>query len=234
MVEPDRRKRPYRSPRREQQTIATRLAILEAAQTLFERDGYVPTTMEAIAGAATVSVKTVYLAYSTKSALLRAVWDRALKGDTDEAPVAQRDWYLAVLNEHDPRRQIDMVTHNSCTVKRRIGPMLRAIRSAAVLDPDGAALWALIQSDFHDNQRTIVEAVARHGGLRPGLDTATATDIIWTLNHPDVWLLLTGERGWTADTFETWLRETLTHQLLATPAELAATPTQPRRQPNGT
>lgn len=234
MVETERPKRSYRSPRREQQTLATRLAILDAAQDLFERDGYVPTTMEAIARAAAVSVKTVYLAYSTKSALLRAVWDRALKGDTDEAPVAQRGWYRAVLDEEDPRCQLEMVAHNSCTVKRRIGSMLRAIRSAAVLDSDSAALWALIQSDFYANQRAIVEVIARRGGLRPGLDASTATDIVWTLNHPDVWLLLTGERGWSADSFETWFRETLAHQLLAAPTQPAATSARRRRRPKGT
>ena len=207
-------KRPYRSPRREQQAVATRVAILDAAQSLFERDGYPATTVEAIADAADVSAKTVYLAYASKSALLRAVWDRVLKGDTDDAPVAQRAWYQAVLAESDARSQIGLIAANSCTVKRRIGAMLRAIRSASATDADSAALWALIQSDFHINQRGVVEAIARHGNLRAGLDVSTATDILWTLNHPDVWLLLTGERGWSAEAFETWFRRTLTQQLL--------------------
>jgi len=207
-------KRPYRSPRRQQQAVATRAAILDAAQALFERDGYPATTIEAIADAANVSAKTVYLAYVSKSALLRAVWDRVLKGDTDDAPVAQRAWYQAVLAESDARSQVELIAANSCTVKPRIGPMLRAIRSASATDGDSAALWALIQSDFHTNQRGVVEAIARHGNLRAGLDVGTATDILWTLNHPDVWLLLTGERGWSAEAFETWFRRTLTQQLL--------------------
>jgi len=120
----------------------------------------------------------------------------------------------SVLAEPDGHRQIEMIAANSCTVKRRIGPMLRAIRSARETDPDGAALWALIQSDFHANQRGIVEAIASHGNLRPDIDVDAATDILWTLNHPDVWLLLTGERGWTPEAFETWFRQTLTQQLL--------------------
>lgn len=194
--------------------MATRQAILDAAQRLFERDGYVTTTIEAVAKEAAVSVKTVYLAFVSKRALLRAVWDRALKGDTDDAPVAQRDWYRALLAERDGRRQVELIARSSCAVKQGIGPMLRAIRSASVVDPDGADLWRLIQSDFYDNQRTIVEAIAGNGGLRPGLDVTTAADILWTLNHPDVWLLLTGERGWPAATFEGWFRDTLAQQLL--------------------
>jgi AcrR family transcriptional regulator len=209
-------KRTYRSPRREQQAIATRAAILDAAQARFERDGYPATTIESIAETANVSSKTVYLAYTSKSALLRAVWDRALKGDTDDAPVAQRAWYQAVLAEPDAHRQIEMIAANSCAVKQRIGAMLRAIRSAAETDADGAALWALIQTDFHANQRGVVEAIASHGNLRADIDLDAATDILWTLNHPDVWLLLTGERGWSPEKFETWFRQTLMQQLLNT------------------
>jgi hypothetical protein len=94
-------------------------------------------------------------------------------------------------------------------VKRRIGRLLRAIRSAAEVDPDGAALWALIQTDFHANQAALVAAIDRNGGLRPGLDTATAADVLWTLNHPDTWLLLVGERGWTPEAFEAWFLDAI-------------------------
>jgi AcrR family transcriptional regulator len=207
-------KRKYDSRRRREQAEATRRSILDHAQVLFERDGYVATTMEAIAGEAGVALKTVYAAFTTKSGLLRAVWDLALKGDTDDAPVAARPWYLEVLDEPHPVRQVDLIARNSCAVKRRIGPLLRVIRSAAAVDPDGAALWALIQSDFYENQRALVDAVHRRGGLRDGLDPTTATDILWTLNHPDVWLLLVGERGWTPDQFESWLAAAARQQLL--------------------
>jgi hypothetical protein len=98
--------------------------------------------------------------------------------------------------------------------------MLRAIRSAAATDTDGAALWALIQSDFHANQRAVVDAIAGHGNLRADVGGDAATDILWTLNHPDVWLLLTGERGWSPEAFEVWFRQTLTQQLLETPGTL--------------
>jgi hypothetical protein len=49
MVEATRPKRKYDSRRRQAQAAKTRRAILEAAQVLFERDGHVATTMEAIA-----------------------------------------------------------------------------------------------------------------------------------------------------------------------------------------
>ena len=214
MIDAGRTKRPYNSQRRQQQASATRQLVLEAAQRLFERDGYVATTMEAIAGEAGVALKTVYSAFTTKSGLLRAVWDLLLKGDTDDAPVAQRAWYREVLEEPDPERQLRLNARNARAVKVRIGPMLRVIRSASVVDSDGEALWQLIQSDFYENQRTLIAAIHRNQGLRTGLDEESAADVLWTLNHPNVWLLLVGERGWTAERFETWFTATLIQQLL--------------------
>ena len=43
---------------------------------------------------------------------------------------------------------------------------------------------------------------------------ARAADILWTLNHPDVWLLLVGERGWTPGQWERWFAATAREQLL--------------------
>src|SRR5215217_4210057 len=89
--------RPYNSPRRREQAAATRRQILDAAQRLFERQGYAATTMAAIAAEAGVATKTVYLAFETKSGVLRALWHLLLRGDDEDRPVADRAWYQEVL-----------------------------------------------------------------------------------------------------------------------------------------
>ncbi len=207
-------KRPYNSPRRQEQAAATRRSVLEAAQRLFERDGYAATTMEAIAAEAGVALKTVYVIFVTKSGLLRALWDVLLKGDDNAAAVAQREWYREVLEAPDPETQLRLNARNARSVKERIGKLLRVIRDGAVVDIDADALWNLIQSDFYDNQRVIVAALHKKRALARGLDVARASDILWTLNHPDVWLLLVGERGWTPEQFERWFADTSCAQLL--------------------
>jgi AcrR family transcriptional regulator len=215
-------KRRYDSRRRQAQAAATRASILEAAQRLFEGQGYALTTMEAIAAEAGVALKTVYLGFATKSGLLRALWDLLLKGDQADAPVAERAWYRQVIDEPDPERQLRLNARNSRIVKERIAGVLGVIRDASSVDSDVTALWTLIQTDFHDNQRSIVASVHKKKGLRRGLGIERATDILWTLNHPDVWLLLVGQRGWTPDQFEQWLGDTTCAQLLTRP---------PRRRP---
>lgn len=229
--------RGYHSPHRQQQAADTRRRILDAAHALFDQQGYPATTMGEIAAEAGVSVKTVYLSFETKSRLLRALWDLLLKDDQDEAGVAERRWYRAVLEEQDPRRQLELLAHASCMVKRRIGGILRVIRTAAPTDPDSADLWRLIQTDFYANQQVVVESLDRKGALRPDLDVAHATDVVWTLNHPDTWLLLVGERGWTPEEFERWFTEAVVQQLLGgraarrSTASARRTPARPRQPP---
>jgi AcrR family transcriptional regulator len=206
--------RRYESPRRREQAAATRRDILDAAQRLFERQGYAATTMAAVATEAGVALKTVYLAFETKSGVLRALWNLLLRGDEGEAPVAQRRWYREVLDEPDPERQLRLNARNSRVVKVRIAPLLEVIRSAAPVDPDIDALWQRIQTEFHANQRVIVESLHRRKALAPGLTVDRATDILWTINHPNVWQLLVGERGWTPERFEAWFADLACSQLL--------------------
>src|SRR5882724_2937662 len=170
MAEPVKPTRRYHSPRRQQQAAATRAQILAAAQTLFERQGYAATTMAAIAGEAGVALKTVYLAFETKSGLLRALWHLLLRGDDNRTPVGEREWYQEVLDESDPVRKLRLNARNSRAVKERAGALLAVIASAAPLDDDTAALWRAIQDEFYANQVTIVASLHARGALAAGLD----------------------------------------------------------------
>jgi hypothetical protein len=129
-------------------------------------------------------------------------------------PVGEQDWYQAVLSEPDPERQLRLNTRNSLMVKTRAGAMLEVIRDAASMDPDIGALWARIQVEFHDNQRAVVQSIADKGALTRDLDVGLAADILWSLNHPNLYALLIGERGWSAERYERWLGDLLCAELL--------------------
>ena len=60
----------------------------------------------------------------------------------------------------------------------------------------------------------IVESLADKGALAPGLDVDAPTDILWTINHPNLWQLLVGERGWTPERWERWSAELACAQLI--------------------
>src|SRR4051795_1384861 len=116
MADAVKSRRRYDSSRRREQAAATRRQILEAAQRLFQQQGYAATTMAAIARETAVAGKTVYLAFETKSGVLRALWNFLLRGDQEEVPIDQRGWYRAVLAEPDPERQIRLGAANARAV----------------------------------------------------------------------------------------------------------------------
>ena len=214
MAEPVKRTRRYDSSRRRAQAAATRTEILGAARRQFERRGYAATTMEAIAADAGVALKTVYVGFETKSGLLRALWNHLLRAGRDETPVAEQQWYRDMVREPDPERQLRLLARNVRVNKLRIAGVLEVIRSAAPADAEIGALWQLIESDFHANQRAIAQSLGEKDALRPGLDVEAATDILWALNLSNVWQGLVVGRGWTPERFEQWLGDVLIAQLL--------------------
>src|SRR5947207_6230294 len=180
---PENVKRRYESPRRRAQADATRRDIIAAAQRLFERHGYAATTMAAIAAEAGVALKTVYLTVETKSGVLRAVWNTLLRGDDADRPVAEQRWYVEVLEETDPDSRLLLNARNSAEGKRRIAAIVEVIRSAATADPEIGALWTRIQTEYHANQRPIVEGLHDRGQVAQRLGAAGADDSVWASNQ---------------------------------------------------
>jgi AcrR family transcriptional regulator len=213
-AETKQRTRRYHSPRRQEQAEATRKEILDAAQRLFLEEGYVATSMAAIAKEAGVALKTVYLAFETKGGLLRALWHRNLRGGAEDVPVGDQEWFLEVLDEPDPARALRLNARNSRQVKKRIAPLGEVLLSAAPADPDVEELSKRIWSQFYDNQREVVKSLKRRKALKKGLSVDRATDILWTLNHPRTYILFVQDRGWTAEQYERWLGDITISELL--------------------
>lgn len=225
MGEDVKRRRRYESPRRREQAAATRLAILEAAERLFGERGYVGTSVAEIAEAAGVALKTVYAVFGTKAEVLRSLWNLRMRGDEEPIPMAERRWYREVADEPDPLRRLALVARNSRIVRQRTAHITEIVRQAVPADEQIAALWERFQREFYElGVRGIVETLERDGVL--ATDVTTASDIGWTITHPDVYQLLVRERGWSADAYERWLRETLCSQLVT-----AARPGRSRSRP---
>lgn len=207
-------RRGYDSPRRREQAAETRRKILDAAGELFARDGYAAVAMPAIADRAGVALKTVYLAFGTKAGVLHGLWDVRLGGDDQPIPVTERPWYRQLLEGDDPVALVRAAARQSRETKDRVGDLLRVIREAAVTEPALAGLWDRIETEFRAVLGGFAERLAALGALAPGVDVALATDLLWTLNHPDTWYLLIRGCGWSADAYEQWVGDTLVAQLL--------------------
>lgn len=208
-------RRPYNSPRRQEQARLTRRTILDAALSLFVERGYAGASLADIAQAAGVAVKTVQAVFGTKAKLLSDIWDVTVVGDDEAIPVADREWFRETLDEPDPRRQLQLHASNAGRIKRRVGALTEVIRRAAPADPEISERWQLMQNQFLQNQTMVAESLAAKGALRVGLDVAEAAEVIWVLNHSSVYYLLVHERGWSEERYEHWLADAFIHQLLS-------------------
>jgi AcrR family transcriptional regulator len=204
--------RPYASPLRQEQAAQTRARILDAAQALFERDGFGRTTVKAIAAAAQVAPDTVYATFGTKVSVLTALIDRELTASADAASVTDRPEAHAVRDELDQLEQLRLFARDIATVLERVRPVYEILRNAAAVDAELLAVTQEMDNNRLKQLRTIAGWLAARGPLRVNVDRAS--EIIWAIASPDVARMLCDGRGWTVDDYAAWLEDTLVHTLL--------------------
>lgn len=198
-------------------TRLARAAVVQAARTLFLERGYAGTTMEAISERSDVPAATVYRLYSSKLGILKALLDVSIAGDDEAVPLEERPHVRALLADPDPANRLAGFAGITRGIMARTEPVHRILVSAAGSDPDAAALLAGQTRQRHQGQARIARSLAQAGALRPALTEREAADIIHALMSPEVYRLLTGDRGWAPERYERWLTGILIDQLLPPP-----------------
>jgi AcrR family transcriptional regulator len=192
---------------------ATRTKVLAAARDAFLTRGYAATTIRGIAEAAGVSQETVYKRFGSKARLLKDVYDVAMAGDEDATPVGARPEAVAVREATSPEQATTAYAALCRGLTGRAGGLMRVVAGARGGDPDLDAFVATVDAERLIGASMVAGLWAERGWLRPGLDVERARDVIWTLNSPDVWLLLT-QRGWSAGDYESWIATGLRSMVL--------------------
>lgn len=209
-------KRQYNSSRRQAQARETRRLIIEVARRLFIERGYAGTTIDTIARETGVAVETVYATFGSKHAVLARLVDISVGGDDEPIPLLDRPGPLAVKNERDQHRQIELFVRDMRRIMERIGPIFPIVRTAAETEPEIKVLLRGMLEQRLINITQFVEWVSSNGPLRHGLNVADGADIVWTMTSAEVYRLLTVDRDWPGDRYEEWLGETLITLLLPT------------------
>lgn len=200
-------KRTYATPRRDAKALATKTAILDAASRLFTTNGYVASTIQAIADEADVAVQTVYAAFGNKRELLRQLLESAVTGDVLADPVTTRPERRALLAEPDARRRAAIAAKMATQISQRVAPLLRVLNEAAASDPDFAATAAQISQRRREDVTRAAATLAPPGTRKAELGRIAAS--LYALYNPDNYLALTDDFGWTARQYEAWLAEAL-------------------------
>jgi AcrR family transcriptional regulator len=176
---------------RERAKTERRRRILDAAARLFEKDGYGPTTMEAIAGKAGVGVATVYNYFRTKGGIATEL----------VAPELQRVW---ALNEEiiadppaDPAEAVLALVRNfqSAFDSWRVRRLLRAISMPAHAETPGVLQRLVDWSDRQTEQqfRDLMRALQLRGRIPRDADVRSMATILFAVFNHEYMLYVTHE-----------------------------------------
>ncbi len=206
MSEPVKPRRAYNSERRREAAHRTRQRILDAAAARFVEHGFAGTTIAAIAADAETAAETVYATFGSKVALLGAVVGAAARGAAD-TEILEQEGPARVAAATSQRDQLELFALDISERLARTAPLVRAVAGAASSEPELAALFEGIHEARLRNIRSVPAMLARNGPLRVAQEEAAET--IWALASPDLYLLLTGLRGWSRERYAAWLADSL-------------------------
>jgi len=208
------KKRSYEASRRAAASGATRQRILDAARELILARGYRAATITAIAARAEVNVDTIYELVGRKPLLLRELIEQALSGQDQAVVAEQRSHVVAMRAEPDAAVKLELYATAIRETHERLAPLFVALRDASATEPEAREVWRDISERRALNMRKLVADVGSTGRLRPDLSLDDAADAVWVTNSPEVFVMLTVERGWSPDRYERWLATTWQRLLL--------------------
>jgi AcrR family transcriptional regulator len=206
-------KRSYDASRRREQARVRRLAVVLAARDLFERDGFRPTTIAAIAARAGVSEEGIYKGFGTKAALAKAVFDIVIAGDDEPVPVAERPAVHAIRAEPDVRRKIAMFVDGLVERQARSARVQILIRDARHVDESLAPIWSTLMDEGLTGMTMLGSHLLDSGQLRAGITLDEVRDVLWNYLAIDHYERLVLQQGWAQERYSRWLAHAITHAI---------------------
>jgi len=201
---------------------ATRRRILGAAHELFVAQGYGATQLQEIADRAGVAVQTIYFAFGNKRTVLKELVDVTIQGDDEPVPTMERAWFREMLAAPTAAEQLASHLEGTRRILERVAPIVHVVDAAAAADPEVAALWPDPVDPRFVVLATAADALVTKPGARPGLDPAEVTDVLYGLLSPELYLVMTAQRGWSPEQWQAWTHALLASLLLEAPPTRAA------------
>ncbi len=182
--------------------------ILRAARDLFARDGYQATTLSAVADAAGVAHRTVYVRFGTKAALLKRVIDVALVGDLAPVAVTGREWYRVATTAPTLEERVAALARGTARLMAAAADVIAVAREAEPAEPLLAAAARAGRAATRDAIRAFWARARDDGLLPPGCDLAWLADTTSVLAHAETYLLMRETLRLTPEAYQEWLAVT--------------------------
>jgi len=211
-------RRTYDASRRQAEAVERRRRVIDAAHDLFLTDGYGATSINEIARAADVSPQMIYASFGSKAGILAKLTDVVVAGDDaalhgDDGPLLRERLTDQDLFADDLRVRFGAVGRHAAVSHGRAGPVLQLIDSVAGSDAAVAELRAGLLAGHREDIGMFVAALP-WDRIRPGLDRATATDLMYFVLGWRSYIALVLETGWTPEQYAERITDTMIHLLL--------------------
>jgi AcrR family transcriptional regulator len=198
---------------RQAQTALTEQRILAAATELFLADGYLGTTLEAVARHARVAARTVYVRFGTKAALFKRVVDVAIVGDTEPVGVLGRDWMRLAMTAPTLAERIAAGAAIGRQIMQRTGALFAVAQQAAAVEPLIAGFWQEGREQSRHAQEVFWTRLADDGLLPPDIGLTWLIDTASIMASAETYLLVSRMLRWDLDAYQDWLTVTWTRLL---------------------
>jgi AcrR family transcriptional regulator len=145
-----------------------------------ERVGYAKTSMAAVAKAAGVSERKVFIAFPTKGALLSECIRVAVRGGDEDGPMLERPTWTKALNA-----PADKIFHELAVASADL--MSRAARLLAVGESAGPEDGSLVEARrrgraaAHADALAVAKLLKERGLIKRGITAAKAAEIFYGL-----------------------------------------------------
>jgi AcrR family transcriptional regulator len=145
--------------RRDRKKLATRLAIIEAAMSLFKQQGFHETSMEQIAEQSDVSKATLYKYFEVKEAIIAAYWQEKIKNSKDQLQ-------QIITNNPDTRSRLEAAFRSFMQYimqSRELYEIYISYRMAHIANPH---INETLRSGVAENAAAIIQAGQDSGEIR--------------------------------------------------------------------
>lgn len=158
----------------------TRSALLAAARSILEEQGFDALTMTAVAKRAAVTRAATYLHFPSRSELMAALFDHIADAEGLDESVSK------VWDAPDAATTLDRWAAHLANYHPRLLALDRALQHVWRRDPDAAAHRARVVGAQLANCRRIARRLADEGRLTPDWTITSATDMLYALISSDI------------------------------------------------
>ncbi|MGH8879803.1 MAG: TetR/AcrR family transcriptional regulator [Stackebrandtia sp.] len=199
--------------KRAEKARQTRSRILRAAHELFVAHGYGVTALQDVADHAGVAVQTIYFTFGNKRSLLKEVVDVAIAGDEEPVATMDRGWFREALAAETATEQLGIHIAGTQRILERVAPITKVLAAAAAMDPEISAIWPQAVDPRYTVQLAAAKKLVLKPDARDELTAEQAADLLYGLLSPELYLVFTAGRDWSADKWTQWATGALRVQL---------------------